>query len=150
MMLVVVAALATFAAFPCLGKAKERSAGARDGLSAGLCAAIKKKDAAHATIAAAAVGTALANVQALSQTLRLVPEASEGKVVGYRISAIRPGSLAACLGFKNGDVITAVNGIDITNPDTVMQNYLAVLATGVVRFSLLRKNRPFVLEVVIE
>jgi len=47
---------------------------------------------------------------------RIVPEWSEGEMVGVRLNQVKPGSLYEKLGIESGDVITALNGIAIDSP----------------------------------
>jgi len=47
---------------------------------------------------------------------RIVPEWSEGEMVGVRLNQVKPDSLYAKLGIESGDVITALNGIMIDSP----------------------------------
>ncbi len=57
--------------------------------------------------------------------VRLIPYFEGNKNSGYRIAAIRPGTAFEKLGFIGGDVIQAVNSIDLTSPErlfTIFQN----------------------------
>jgi general secretion pathway protein C len=47
---------------------------------------------------------------------RIVPEWSEGEMVGVRLNQVKPGSLYEKLGIESGDVITSLNGISIDSP----------------------------------
>ena len=47
---------------------------------------------------------------------RIVPEWSEGAMVGVRLNQVKPGSLYEKLGIESGDVITSLNGISIDSP----------------------------------
>jgi general secretion pathway protein C len=47
---------------------------------------------------------------------RIVPEWSEGEMVGVRLNQVKPGSLYEKLGIESGDVITTLNGISIDSP----------------------------------
>ena len=145
----VLTTLATFCAIPYRAAAGHKAKGdvEQDRTFANICTEITTKDATHHTITSKGVNAALGNVPAVSRSIRLVPETKDGSVFGYRTSAIRPRSLPACLGFKNGDLIQAINDIPVTVPDMVMQNYAKILATGIVRFSILRKQSPVVLEI---
>ena len=48
---------------------------------------------------------------------RIVPAFESGTVSGFRLVAVRPGSLYEELGLKTGDVLEAVNGAPLSNPD---------------------------------
>lgn len=47
---------------------------------------------------------------------RIVPEWSEGEMVGVRLNQVKPGSLYEKVGIESGDVITSLNGIAIDSP----------------------------------
>jgi len=133
--------LATLASVPCE---------ARDSVGANICAQVTQKDTTHHTIPRAAVSEALGAVRLLSHSTRLIPETKNGTVLGYRISSLRKGSLAGCLGFKNGDVVQAINDVDVTIPDMAMHNFAKLLGPGVVHCSVLRGREPILLELTIE
>jgi len=47
---------------------------------------------------------------------RILPKYENGEMVGIQLSAIKSGSMYEKFGFKDGDVITELNGIQINNP----------------------------------
>jgi general secretion pathway protein C len=47
---------------------------------------------------------------------RLLPKYESGQMIGVQVSAIREGSLFEKIGLSNGDTITELNGIQVTNP----------------------------------
>ncbi len=52
---------------------------------------------------------------------RILPKYENGEMVGIQLNAIKPGSFYEKFGFKNGDVITELNGIRIDNPGASAQ-----------------------------
>jgi general secretion pathway protein C len=62
------------------------------------------------------VDAALDNMNQLFTQVRAVPHFEGGKSVGFRLFAIRQGSLFDEIGLKNGDVIQQVNGADLSDP----------------------------------
>lgn len=54
---------------------------------------------------------------------RIVPAIKDGKPLGFKLYAIRPGSPYALLGLANGDTITSVNGQPITTSDEARAAY---------------------------
>lgn len=46
----------------------------------------------------------------------LVPSFSGSTMIGFKLFAVRPGSLYEELGLKNGDVFESVNGLSVANP----------------------------------
>lgn len=49
---------------------------------------------------------------------RFVPTVKDGKPVGVKIYAIKPGSRFAVQGYKNGDTLTAVDGQSVNDTAT--------------------------------
>jgi general secretion pathway protein C len=62
------------------------------------------------------VDSALDNMNQLFTQIRAVPHFEGGRSVGFRLFAIRQGSLFDQIGLKNGDVIQRVNGADLSDP----------------------------------
>ena len=56
--------------------------------------------------------------------VRVMPETRDGKPAGLRLVGIRSGGLFAALGLRNGDVIQAINGLDLDSPDHALETYL--------------------------
>ena len=65
------------------------------------------------------------NINQYMTQVRLIPFFEGNKSAGYRIAAIRPGTTFEQLGFKGGDVLQQVNGLDVSSPEklyTIFQN----------------------------
>ena len=62
------------------------------------------------------VDTALENMSQLFTQIRAVPHFEGGQSVGFRLFAIRRGSLFDRIGLKNGDIIRSVNGNEMNDP----------------------------------
>ncbi len=69
------------------------------------------------------VQNALNNINQLLTQIRVVPNFTDGKPDGFKVFAIRPNSIFAKIGLKNGDVIREINGRDITSPDKAFQAF---------------------------
>lgn len=69
-----------------------------------------------AIVSRAKVDATLGNLNDIIQQARMVPNFEGGTVDGFKVFAIRPGSIFQELGLQNGDVIHRINGTDI---DTV-------------------------------
>ena len=63
------------------------------------------------------VESALGNINQLLTQIRVVPNFQDGKADGFKVFAIKPESIFAKIGLKNGDVIRKVNDQDITSPE---------------------------------
>ena len=62
------------------------------------------------------VDAALDNMNQLFTQVRAVPHFEGGRSVGFRLFAIRQGSIFDEIGLKNGDVIQQINGADLSDP----------------------------------
>ncbi len=79
----------------------------------------------------------LENPDKLAGQIRAVPKTDEsGKVVGYRLSGIKRSSLFRKLGIKNGDVVHAVNGHELTS-----------MGSALAAFDSLQSERSFKFDV---
>ncbi len=66
---------------------------------------------------------------------------------GFKLYSIRPGSLIASCGLLNGDVITAVNGNEVTSPEKALDAYADVKTAGKVTFDVRRGDKTVLLTV---
>jgi len=51
---------------------------------------------------------------------RVVPAFENGAMAGFRLVAVRPGSLYELLGLRSGDLLETINGQSLSNPEAVM------------------------------
>ncbi len=59
----------------------------------------------------------------LMRNTRMRPVKEGDKVVGLKLSRVRPGSLLDVLGLKNGDQLTSINGFELTDPQKALEAY---------------------------
>jgi general secretion pathway protein C len=71
----------------------------------------------------AVVDEIVENHAELFRNLRVVPEQEGGRVIGVRLSGIRPDSLLGMLGIENGDRLQSINGFDFGSPEKVLEAY---------------------------
>lgn len=75
--------------------------------------------------------------------LRAIPHrGADGEVDGFRVSGIRRGSEADSCGFRNGDVIHAVNGHPLTSLEQVTQAHQALLDSDGYTITATRRGQP--------
>ena len=122
----------------------------RDRIFANIGAEIRTLDATHHVITRRGAAAVLGSFEALRRTMQLVPKTVAGSLVGYRMRFLQPGSLLPLLGFEVGDVARTINGMDLTVPDMLSQNYGELRNSSRLRCSLLREDKPLVLEVRVE
>ena len=65
----------------------------------------------------------LGNMALLSRSARIVPEMKDGKAAGFRLFAVRPEGPFALIGMQNGDIISSINGLEITSPEKALEVY---------------------------
>jgi general secretion pathway protein C len=65
----------------------------------------------------------LGNMGALSRAARIVPEMRDGKSIGFRLFSIKPDGPFGKIGLQNGDVISAINGLEMNSPDKALEVY---------------------------
>lgn len=99
----------------------------------------------HYEIDRALVTRTLENFAALAREARIVPSSHAGRTNGFKLYAIRPGSLFARLGFLNGDLIERINGQDITSPDKALETYTRLRQATSLAVSLSRRGAPVTL-----
>lgn len=63
--------------------------------------------------------------ETLSRSARIIPNFQNGEQTGFKLVGIRPSSLWASLGIRNGDVVTHVHGRTLTSPDKALAAYTA-------------------------
>ncbi|MFT3692851.1 MAG: type II secretion system protein GspN [Kofleriaceae bacterium] len=108
-----------------------------------LDAAIKSTSDAHYDVDIAAVKKI--DLEALMKGARVVPAMKDGKADGFKLYAIKPGSLYEHLGFTNGDTISTVDGASLASADSALEAYQRVvgLAAGSkVEIVVIRKGAP--------
>lgn len=99
------------------------STGASDPLSAELDKGIKKTGEHNYEIQRGTLESVLGNMNLLSRSARIVPEIRDGKAAGFRLYSVRPDGPFAKIGMQNGDVISSINGLEITSPEKALEVY---------------------------
>jgi general secretion pathway protein C len=92
------------------------------------------------------VDKALNNLAELSTQARIVPAFEGGKTVGFKLFSIRPGSLYSKIGLQNGDVITRINGYEMSSPEKGLEIYGKLKDAKQVTVDLKRRGKPQTLD----
>jgi general secretion pathway protein C len=69
------------------------------------------------------VDESLRNVHQLLSQVRIRPHFTDGVADGLIVSNIKPNSIFARMGLRNGDIVQGLNGRNIQTPDDVMEMY---------------------------
>lgn len=63
------------------------------------------------------------NLHELAQDARIVPAFQNGRAIGFKLFSIRASSDFARAGLQNGDVVTRINGIELSSPERALEAY---------------------------
>nr|WP_164019622.1 type II secretion system protein GspC [Pyxidicoccus trucidator] len=66
---------------------------------------------------------ALARLDVLSTQARVVPAIEDGKPAGFKLAAIKQGSLYTKIGLQNGDVLKRINGLSLDSPERMLEAF---------------------------
>jgi general secretion pathway protein C len=69
------------------------------------------------------VENTLANLNQIALQARVVPAFTNGVCKGFKLFAMRPDSIYARLGLKNGDILQRVNGFTLDSPTQALDAY---------------------------
>jgi general secretion pathway protein C len=82
----------------------------------------------------------LKNVHQLLSQVRIRPHFSDGVADGLAVSNIKPGSVFARMGLRNGDIVQGLNGRGIQTPDDVMEVYQRLKSGSSVTLQVMRNG----------
>ncbi len=88
----------------------------------------------------------LGNVEALATQIRAAPKTEDGKIIGFRLSGIRKGSVFDKLGIKNGDVVHNVNGQSLTSMENALGAYGNLQNERAFNFEITRRNQKMTID----
>ena len=80
------------------------------------------------------------NMSSLMTQIRVVPNFTDGQPDGFKVFAIRPGSIFARIGLQNGDVIKRINGLEIQGPEQAFAAYQQLAAETNIQIDLVRRS----------
>jgi general secretion pathway protein C len=83
----------------------------------------------------------LGNVTDLARSVRVSPEQG-----GLRLSSVVAGGLFATLGLQSGDLVAAVNGLDLSTPDHALRAYTLLRSASHLTVNLERGGRRMTVE----
>lgn len=88
------------------------------------------------------------NPRSLAEVIRITPQQKDGQLIGYRISPGRDKDQFTELGFKNGDIVTTVNSISLTEPSKALEVYKIMRTAKEASFEILRNEEA--LQIVVD
>ena len=94
----------------------------------------------------------LLEAQAEMMKLRVIPVKEGDRVLGVMLSGIKPSSAMALLGFANGDRLDALNGIEVSSPEKMLQIYAMMKSGSMSRLTtqVVRGGKPTNLDFVVK
>lgn len=82
----------------------------------------------------------LKDVNKVLQSARVATFYEDGNFVGYRVAMLKPESPLLKLGLKVGDIITRINGSELTNPAALFNMFSQVDDISALNVDMLRNN----------
>ncbi len=107
-------------------------------------------DDTHAEVPRETVQRIIDDPTLVASAARVVPNVHDGEADGYKLYAIRPGSLYAKANLQNGDTIRAINGYALTTPDRVREVIARLGSATTVTIDLVRRGQPLILTITIK
>lgn len=88
-----------------------------------------------------ALNKVLGSTHLLARQARIVPSVKNNKPDGFKLYAVRPGSVYSLIGLQNGDTIHTINGHEITTPDKALEVYTKVRNANHLSISFSRRGK---------
>jgi general secretion pathway protein C len=93
---------------------------------------------------------ALGNLDKLSREARIVPNFQDGQTNGFKVFSIRRNSALRKMGLKNNDVLTSVNGFDLSDTEKALEIYSKLQSDKSFSLEVLRNGEPTTLEYTVQ
>lgn len=127
------------------------TAPAKSTLPAELASRITKLNDNHVKVQRSVVEHVLADPSVFMGAARLVPaKDSETQSSSIRLFGVREGTLLGALNLKNGDVLTRINGFELSSPEQALNAYARLRTAETLSVEVLRRGKPVTLQVSIE
>ena len=101
---------------------------------------IQKPSDRNIAVARSEIDNAVQNINDLMQQVKIRPHFLNGKPDGLFVSNIRPDSIFARLGLRNGDILKGVNGKNIQSVDDALKLYQDLKSSSDVAVQIMRKG----------
>lgn len=113
-------------------------------------AGIRQLDETHYVIRRDLIDGFFADPTPYSRQVRVVPAIEDGNAIGFKLFAVRPSSLFARLGLRNGDLVHAINGMSIPNLEKLLEVYQQLQQASRIELDITRRGKPVELVIDIE
>ena len=112
-----------------------------DPFTAELDKGIKKVTENSYEVQRSTLDTMLGNMAVLARSARIVPEVKDGKSAGFRLFGVKPDGPFGKIGLQNGDVISQINGLEMTSPDKALEVYTKLRSASHLSVALERSGQ---------
>ena len=112
------------------------------GAASGFGATLRELSPNTYAIARTDVESTLSNGPQLLTQARAVPSFINGTPRGFKLFAIRPDSLFARIGMKNGDALQRVNGFTLDSPTSALEAFNHLRGSSRIELELERDGQP--------
>jgi general secretion pathway protein C len=102
---------------------------------------IVKVDDTNYEIAQEEITDVLSNLSQVATQARIVPNFRNGKADGFKLFSIRPNSIYAKIGIRNGDIIKKINDYVIDSPDKALEVYQKLKDASNIKVELERRGQ---------
>jgi S1-C subfamily serine protease len=120
-------------------------------IDSALLATFREVDDTHVEVPRATVEAIYSDFDQLGGGARLVPSRQNGRYTGIKLYAIRPNSIYAAAGLKNGDTVRAINGADLVSVDVdqLSQQLQRLRTVDRWMIDITRRGRPIQLTITV-
>ena len=87
------------------------------------------------------VESSLSDLNQLMQQVRIRPYLEANKPAGFLVSDIKPGSIFAKMGLRNGDVVQKINDQNISSPEQAIELYQGLMEGGEIALEIKRGQK---------
>lgn len=108
---------------------------------------IEQVDDTHVRVPRSSFEALLADPTTAVRGARIVPAMKNGALVGYKLYAIRPNSMFARIGLKNGDTLLAINGEKLAELDDVQMMLVSARRKNTFLLELDRRGAAVTIDV---
>lgn len=104
----------------------------------------------HCVVRRDLVSALFENPARLTRQARVMPSIRDGETLGFKFYGIKPGSLLKLIGMKNGDMLTAIDGVEVRTLDQLLDQVMRLKIVRSFDLDIDRKGEPVRLRVDIE
>lgn len=107
---------------------------------------VRRMGANSFTLDRPTLNNSLQNMAQLFTQIRAMPNFQDGKTKGFKLSEIQPGSIFQQMGLRDGDVLTTVEGQELSDPSQALMLLNTLRDKESIGISVIRGGRPMQLQ----